>query len=513
MGFEQSVSPSERADPTSFHSRYDPRKEAARFVERCLEGKHPSLVIIIGGGLNYAGAETRRRLPKARLVSLQPSPIFDGLEACDAEYRWSPTSTLTIESTLSTALAPEYSGGGIAVIEWPPVAKAFTAECDAIRQAVRQALSLSSSDIATVAYWSRRWLINSLRFIAGVRRTASVVRGEGPVLIACAGPSLTECLDDILKRGAASSLWSLASASAALESRGVKPDLVVSTDPGFWNSHHLRSARDMEVPIAMPPSSYVPAELLERSIIMPIDTGLGFERMAIEALGSPASKAKASGSSAGTAISLALASTSGVIHVLGFDLAARGLDDHVRPYAFDILDDAGSSRTRPTLSARSSRLFDAFEPADGTWRKSRAFSAYASASSLDSAQGSRVFRYGSSPVYAGLRDAVGLDAAAPSSGAPPSLIESSRLDLGRRERKAIARGLLDEAARRASALAESAIAEGRPLPREATISYLALAGKAAAETLARAARGITSVAELAALDVVAAEGAAELASL
>ncbi|MBU1079303.1 MAG: DUF115 domain-containing protein, partial [Spirochaetes bacterium] len=319
----------------SFHSRYAPRREAERYVDAALSGRRPSVIFIVGGGLNYIGAALAERFPKALRVSLQPCSDFLGYEEDTPGISWHPSSASGLAAAIGAALSGDRIGGGVAVIEWPPVASRFPAETERIKAELKRALEAASSDSATSSYWAYRWLRNSLRFASSVSRVGSLVPGAAPIVIACAGPSLDDEISGLRRIRAGISLWALASAVPALLSRGLEPDIAVSTDPGFWNGYHVTAAVARAIPIAMPPSSFVPAEAYSGTSIIALNTGMSFERAAIEAAGVSARLADAGGSAAGTALSLALGLTTGPVALAGYDLAARGFDDHVAPYAFD----------------------------------------------------------------------------------------------------------------------------------------------------------------------------------
>jgi hypothetical protein len=489
--------------PESFHSRYDPLKEAARHVESCLGGKKPSLVFILGGGVNYIGKVLLGNHPYARLVLLQPSDIFDAFEICQPAFRWSPSSHASLDDIVRASLQDEYHSGGISIIEWNPVMKAYPGQGEHIRQSLRLALEMASTESATSSFWSYRWLRNSMRYAMNASRLAHLTPGTSPIVIACAGPGLSAFYSRLHEIRGRISLWSLASASLALRAHGLEPDLVIATDPGFWNGYHLHSSVGTTTPIAFPPSAYVPPAILEDSILMPLDTGLSFERIAMQSIGSEALPADASGSSAGTALSLAITATSGPIFIIGLDLAALGSDDHARPYAFDVFDRAASHRTAPEYSLRILRIVEAYTILLPPWRTSRPFSAYAQTIKVPKQHAGRVFRCGDSPVMLDIQKSGLSDGAfdARHGCAIGFSFSGQSMDTDTRTRRLIEG--FSAAIGSASSEARQAIKDHRPMHHSTALLYRALAGKHAAETIANTARACANDHNVDMLDCIA----------
>jgi len=463
-------------------------EEARRHVLAALDGKHPSVVFIIGGGRNYIGSIIGELLPYAITVLLQPTAEFDGTEVRLPALHWSPASAEPLASVIGSALGGERLAGGVALIEWPPVVAQFPETSDMIRSMALAELQKASANAATSAFWAGRWLRNSLRFASAIVHVAAIEAGDAPIIVACAGPGLAGSLGDIHRHRHAVSLWSLASAHAALNKAGLEPDLVLATDPGYWNGHHLYEAIRHGTPVAMPPSAFAPGHLFAGSPIVPLDTGLSFERAAIQATGVPARTAMASGSSAGTAIALALASTTGLVGVVGLDLAAQATADHAMPYALDFVESDHTTRLQPSYSRRSARILDAYPGHDRDWRLSRAFDTYASTITVASQDRARTFRCSDSPVELPIRrSTIG------QSVAHPSMVRQARVTL-RGDRTCLTdsgpatRAMLEHLIADAQDQAASAMTSGMPIPYEAALLFKALDPGHSAELLALAAR-------------------------
>lgn len=463
-------------------------EEARRHVVAALAGKHPSIVFILGGGRNYIGSIISEQLPHACTVLLQPTAEFDGTEVQLPSLQWSPASARPLASVLAAALAGERLAGGVSLIEWPPVVTQFPESSGMIRSAVMAELQKASADAATSAFWSGRWLRNSLRFATSRVTLATIEPGNAPIIVACAGPGLADSLSDIHRYRQHVALWSLASAHAALSQAGLEPDLVIATDPGYWNGHHLYAAIRRRTPVAMPPSAFAPGLLFGASSIVPLDTGLSFERAALQTAGMSSHTAQASGSSAGTAIALALASTTGPVGVVGLDLAAHAMADHAVPYALDFVEAEHATRLQPSYSRRSARILDAYPGRDHHWRLSRTFTTYASTMAPGPADRYRTFRCSDSPVELPIRRSTMEQELALQSMAVPVHASIRGSGMCQTDAGSAAQAMLERLIADAREQAASAVTNGLPIPYEAALLFKALDPGHSAELLARAAR-------------------------
>ena len=293
----------------------------------------------------------------------------------------------------------EFAVAGIAVLEWEPVTRAFPEVSRQIRNEIARILATTASDRATTAYWSRKWFINSTRFYKNSGNFLTLNTTDAPVCIIGAGPGLMEYKDTIKHMHKTCFIIAIASALPFLLENKITPDMVLLSDPGFWNIYHTRGLLNSTIPIAMPPSARINPQLYMNPIIV-LDTSLVFEQLVIEALGCSAFKVNTFGTSVGTAIDLAVRLTSGKIHILGFDLASCDLATHCSPYSFSTFHIYQSSRTQPYHSSVYSEVIEQYPEKSGDWRFSRSFSTYAEELCVSEDDAVRIRRYSSSPIAA-----------------------------------------------------------------------------------------------------------------
>jgi hypothetical protein len=357
----RSGAPSLRAGGRALHSPYDPAGEAERFVEQSA-GEAPSTVILLGEGLGYAARCLQARHPGARLVLVYYSrEIFDRAEH-PAEACWHPGLPLGLADFLRRNVE-ELDLEGLRVMEWPASSRIFPDISRAANEAVRQViLELNGSFLTTVRagrLWIRNTIANYLSL--GTSLAGKPCAENRPVLVAASGPSLEEAIALISRVRGQVDLWALPSSCRALAAAGLRPDLVVMTDPGFYAMQHLRFA-EVSCPLAMPLSAArgswdlavrqagktgVPLFLLDQPDFM--GTPL------LRSMGVAAPVILSHGTVAATAIDLARAFTRAPVIVAGLDMCSRDLASHARPGEFEQLLHAAATRLSPHASLAFSR--------------------------------------------------------------------------------------------------------------------------------------------------------------
>jgi hypothetical protein len=407
------------------HSPYDPEREALRFVKSKIGSAHSSHLLILGPCLDYLSDALRSILPGARVIAVQYSPFFEGKTVGLADASWNPLSGMSLDAFLDATL-DEDAISGVSVFEWEPAARAFPEEALLARKAVRASLDRLTSSTATVKASGQKWIANACASFLLVESILELRRSSVPVLIAAAGPSLRESLGAFSSIKGRFATIAVSSALAACRSAGIEPDLVVSTDGGYWSRLHLYPLAGEGSPIATPLTALPSASLYRRATILLLDQGTFAESELLPSLG-PALRIPPHGTVSGTALQLAARLTEGPIVAAGLDLASYGDLDHARPHGFDAVLSRTVSRIAPLEGVLWSRGLDAAPQslAEKPWRTSRALTAYASALALDArALPGRLFRIGPSPLplpgFASI-DGRGLEALAASPSAAAAL--------------------------------------------------------------------------------------------
>jgi hypothetical protein len=288
---------------------------------------------------------------------------------------WAPEDGVTAAAFLARAL-DELDLEGLTVLEWPPAVRAFPELSRRIANELAVVVQRRAASFQTVRYFGRRALRNAAaNAIHGSRYVR--VSGGGPVLIAASGPSLKRTAAALASVRRHVQLWALPSSLEFLMARDLTPDLVVTTDPGFYASLHLhRIAHGPPIPVAMPLTAArgvwrtpSPVHLLHQ--------GTPAERGIAGGLGVSATPVPENGTVAGTALELAMALGHAPIVFAGLDLCQPDVRAHVQPHSFDPLFWEAAKRRNPLLSILYDRAAGAAPTRRGDVRVSRPLETYA----------------------------------------------------------------------------------------------------------------------------------------
>jgi hypothetical protein len=390
--------PSCRADGLWLHSPYDPEREARRFVESALGSSRPSYVVLLGPCLDYITPALRSILPAARIVSIQYTPFFEGRTYAPPDAMWHPLIGFNLSAFLDANL-DEDAISGLSVLEWEPASRAFPEEALRAKEAVRASLDRLGSSAATVKVFGKKWISNACASFLLAEKAATPRRTRMPALIVAAGPSLNSSLEAVSRFKGRFLTVAVSSAWAACRLARIEPDIVVSTDGGFWSRHHLYPLASEGAILATPLTALPGASLYRNATLLILNQGSFVESELLPSLG-PCLSLPPHGTVSGSALHLASRITDGPIVALGLDLASNGDLCHARPHGFDAVFAKSTSRLVPLEEIIWNRALESAPDAlsEKPWRSSRATASYASALSLDAIPLSgRLYRFAPSP--------------------------------------------------------------------------------------------------------------------
>ncbi|MEI6875976.1 MAG: 6-hydroxymethylpterin diphosphokinase MptE-like protein, partial [Spirochaetota bacterium] len=399
-----------RSGKAFLHSAYDPAAEAGRFLDAFFTQERTPregvTYIIAGPCLDYLSRLIKDRCLGSFVIGIQFASAFRGREQGSADLLWYPDDPIPLQSLLLSVLDDDRMGR-ITILEWAPAVAQFPKEAESMLQDLRIVLDRISNSAATTRSEGRRWIRNACRSFLLLGELLEVEPEEAPVLVVGAGPTLNRCLPSILAHREKLRIVAASSSLAALRGGGIEPDLLVSTDGGFWSRAHLYPLAGKPLVLASPLTA-LPSASLESAILL-LDQGWFPETELASKLGS-SYPVPAHGTVTGTALALAASLSSGPVIVAGFDFAAAADGSHARPHAFDDFTLREEGRRRPGETLRWQRLMSGHpEKIPGTaWRTSRSLAAYAAAIERDAVRlEGGAFRLVSSPI--GLRGFTAID--------------------------------------------------------------------------------------------------------
>jgi hypothetical protein len=398
------------------HSSYDPEKEAERFSRSAGSLPQGSVVVLLGEALGYLSRRLIKDNPGIRLLTVyccayfyNNRPAFDEEPALRAGevFSWRPGAAQNFGAFLRRHIS-DTDFSALKVLEWEPSREAFPLLMARLKEELSRFGRQVNGSLFTTAAFGKKWITNSIRNYLALEEALVPRRIEGPVCIAASGPSLAEALPFLERHRRAFTLFALPSALDFLSRSGFTPELVILTDPGFYTNLHFRASFRREssggsfAKLCMPLTAC--AGLAGRGGASALfHQGTPPETALLEDLKPAPIQIPSNGTVTGTALQLAFCLGAQPLILLGMDMAARGIEEHARPNAFDEYYTQKDCRLRPEESWRALRIFGMYpDRLCGAWRTSPSLRPYSGwFSSRAEAWAGRVFRMSASPVETG----------------------------------------------------------------------------------------------------------------
>lgn len=335
------------------HSGYDPKREAERFVEAQIDGC-PDTIIVLGPGLGYLYEALTEHYPKSRIILIFYSSLFFERFKKKHALCWHPESDDSLFQFLNHHIS-ELDLEGLHILEWPPSAESFPDRSRQANTVISQLVRERNGSIVTSSAYGKRWIKNALYNFLFCNDYRYLTPGTKPICIVASGPSLNKSLPALKQMRDSYQLWSLPSSLAALKSYDIKPDLVVFTDPGFYNRLHFYPfTGDTSLPVLMPYSASRGLQKEDYPVIL-ISQAYIFEDAFVQHLPFSPFSVPANGTVAGTALEIALRYTNLPIFFAGLDFCYVDIKGHVKPHSFDPIFFSHAGRTNPILTQRYAR--------------------------------------------------------------------------------------------------------------------------------------------------------------
>lgn len=323
--------PSARVGGLSLHSSFDPSREADRYIAQAgIASSRTELVVLLGPGLGYLVRHIRSRLPNARVVCLFFSAWCRRNAIELGDVNWDPSDSEAAVRVVARELS-RVPVENSRILTWPPSKRAFASVCHQLEQRIAELFRERQATTLTEGYFGTRWIKNTIANLSRCPAVAHAPHGSGTVVIAASGPSLEETAGTIASVRNRVQLWALPSAVSPLLARGLSPDLVVLTDPGFYATRHLRPLRaNGTIPIAMPLTAARGTWTYTR-IVIPLRQAMPFEEAAYTQASMKGPSLPEVGTVAGTALELALSCGFDRVVFAGLDMCTRDTQSHARP--------------------------------------------------------------------------------------------------------------------------------------------------------------------------------------
>ena len=323
------------------HSAYSPLKEAEKFSAGAFQGRFSTL-LFIAPCLNYAGKLIRKNNSSIKLVSIYLHEIFF-IRDDFSDFKWCYASSgEDLISFLNRALN-ETDVEGLKLAQWPASARLFGNEVSKLSSIITQHIRELHGNITTCSGFGKKLFSNFIKIFLNRDEYRLLSATDSPVFIAGSGPGLESSVDFIKKNRNRFILLSLPSSLSFLSNESIVPDLVISTDPGYYAAYHLSLLED--IPVAAPftagffsgGNSYPVIPLNQNSYIESAVLTEDDHFLTIPS----------NGTVGGSALFLAKLLSSGPVFITGIDFSFIDILSHLRPHNFDSIIEQSSDRIKP----------------------------------------------------------------------------------------------------------------------------------------------------------------------
>lgn len=340
------------------HSAYNPSREAERFSKTVSCEFIPKFILVTGACLSYCANFLRKTYPSAIICAVQYSKVFSSQDNLwDKVFYLDVKNQISLSDEIFNFMGDE---GTISCffVSWHPSEKVFQSLHDQTWKEIKNAVLKSRNVLATRSFFARRWAKNAIRFCLFAKKTAYLQKGNCPVVICASGPSLKGMMETLKEHRKKYFLLAVSSALLPLTENSIIPDLVISTDGGYWAKKHLIPLlKKHKIPLALPPEASCYAKTFSEVPVIPLSYGDGISEELIHASGYEATRAVRNGTVSGTAAMLAQTISSGKIFYCGLDLSSNKGFTHTQPNELENTDSFFDSRIATQETRLTPRTF------------------------------------------------------------------------------------------------------------------------------------------------------------
>ena len=325
---------------------------------RAVAGRAPSVVVIVGETLGYLSWAVIRKFPLSRVVAIALSPELRKLISAPESVEVLFADHDGLERTILRSI-PESDFDRIVVVSWEASVRVWQKAATAVFRDIEASVRIATGGIATTASFGRRWISNLVRNVTELERSRGFSHTIRPVIAAASGPSLDDHLNAIRSVRRMVDIWALPSSIQALNRASIQPDVVVTTDPGFYASLHYRGIRDSGVTTIAAPLTAYPGFLGLSPQVIIIDQDSIIEQELFARLTVDRHRVPMNGSVAGSLFEMVDSLRAPLIFA-GLDLAVAREGEHAHPHPFDSLYRSVARRVSPFDSAIFGRCVEIY---------------------------------------------------------------------------------------------------------------------------------------------------------
>ena len=319
-----------------FHSSYAPSKEAERFIQSQDFPYTPEIIFIIEPGYPYLYKLLKEKYQNAKIVCIRLIKEFE------ENSEWDFTLQYTSQNDFEQILCNNFDESKLLksiMFTWTPAATVFKKENTEIWAIYKKCLDRAKTMLVTRQYFEKKWLYNSCRFFSFLQNPCTLkTKTNFPVVITASGPSLKSSLAVLKKNKDKIIIMSASSSLSVLIANKIIPDIVITTDGGFWAAEHLKLLvkKYNQIPIAVTSEAFVQTQILFKNPVIPLRYKDGISDSFFELCNIPYMTAQRNGTVSGTALNFAEEITNNEIYFCGLDLSIANGFQHTQPNEIEL---------------------------------------------------------------------------------------------------------------------------------------------------------------------------------
>ena len=313
------------------HSSYNPSREAERYVENLSILPYEDTIILLEPAISYCLVFLRKKYPDKKIGVIRFSDAFEEFnKGFDFVINHFDINN-NLDEILFNKLGEERLFS-VHFAEWEASKNAFPELYQSAVIKIKESLEKAKTLLVTREYFEKKWFLNSLSFIKYINKKAVIQdKIKKDVLILASGPSIHTSIEIIKNNQEKFFIICLSSALPVCKYYGIRIDLCISTDGGFWAGQHLKHIAKDTI-LALSPESFVSKKTLEDNPILPLAYPDGISKKILDLCNfTNTFEAERNGTVSGTAAKFALKYFSGNIYFLGLDLANGKGFQHEQP--------------------------------------------------------------------------------------------------------------------------------------------------------------------------------------
>lgn len=317
-----------------FHSAYNPSREAQAFCNSIEFSYKPSCIIIIEPALSYCAEFLKEKFPQTTLIAIRFIKDFSS-----TDFLWNKVFYFEENKDFCqefyNSLGEEKLLSSI-ILNWNASTNIFCEETEKLWTNIKKAMLLARDVLSTREHFSKRWFFNSINFCKYSKNFSIIQNVKKDILITASGPSLKTSIKKIKEYRNNFFLIALSSSLSVLIYNKIVPDMVLSTDGGYWATKHLELKKSeffqlKNTIFALTDEANCPKQILQNGKILPLFYENSFGEKLLKNLNIHAKPALRNGTVSGTAAFLALSLTKKNIYFCGLDLAPSAENQHTQP--------------------------------------------------------------------------------------------------------------------------------------------------------------------------------------